>query len=61
MNQFEIGEVVHLKSGGPLMTVHSIGDYSPTGPNPGVLCVWFNEQKKFEDVFDPRALEIYHD
>lgn len=57
MNQLEIGDVVQLKSGGPLMTVHSIGDYSPTGPNPGMLCVWFVERKRVEDVFDPRALE----
>ncbi len=61
MNPFEIGEVVQLKSGGPLMTIHSIGDYSPTGPNPGLLCVWFDDKKKVEDVFDPRAVERYRD
>jgi uncharacterized protein YodC (DUF2158 family) len=61
MNPFEIGEVVQLKSGGPLMTVHSIGDYSPTGPNPGLLCVWFDDKKKVDDVFDPRAVDRYQD
>jgi len=61
MKEFEIGEVVQLKSGGPLMTVQSMGDYSPTGPNPGVLCVWFDQLKKVEDVFDPRVLERYSD
>jgi uncharacterized protein YodC (DUF2158 family) len=57
MNQFQIGDVVVLKSGGPLMTVHGIGDYSPTGPNPGLLCVWFDDKKKVEEVFDPRAVQ----
>ena len=61
MKEFEIGEVVKLKSGGPLMTVQSMGDYSPTGPNPGVICVWFDQLKKVEDVFDPRVLEPYSD
>jgi uncharacterized protein YodC (DUF2158 family) len=61
MNPFEIGEIVQLKSGGPLMTVHSIGDYSPTGPNPGLLCVWFDDKKKVDDVFDPRAVDRYQD
>jgi uncharacterized protein YodC (DUF2158 family) len=61
MNDFKVGDVVQLKSGGPLMTVHSIGDYSPTGPNPGLLCVWFDGNKKVEDIFDPRAVEPYRD
>lgn len=59
MSNFNVGDVVQLKSGGPLMTVHSIGDYSPTGPNPGLLCVWFDGNKKVEDIFDPRAVEPF--
>ncbi len=61
MSNFNVGDVVQLKSGGPLMTVHYIGDYSPTGPNPGLLCVWFDNANKVEDVFDPRAVEHYRD
>jgi len=61
MSNFNVGDVVQLKSGGPLMTVHNIGDYSPTGPNPGLLCVWFDNAKKVQDVFDPRAVEHYRD
>lgn len=57
--QFEIGDVVILKSGGPAMTVHNIGDYSPMGPNPGLLCVWFDNSKKLEDVFTPKAVEHF--
>jgi uncharacterized protein YodC (DUF2158 family) len=59
MNQFAIGDVVILRSGGPMMTIHNIGDYSPVGPNPGLLCVWFDNGKKEEDVFHPNAVELY--
>ena len=59
MAQFKIGDVVILKSGGPPMTVHNIGDYSPMGPNPGLLCVWFDGAKKVEDVFHVNAVESY--
>jgi hypothetical protein len=33
------------------MTVQNIGDYGPTGPALGALCVWFNNGKKEQDVF----------
>lgn len=56
--KFKIGDTVRLKSGGPLMTVHTIGDYSASrGINPGLLCVWFDNSKKIEDVFHPDAVE----
>lgn len=47
----QVGDVVVLKSGGPPMTIQNIGDYGPTGPALGALCVWFNNGKKEEDVF----------
>jgi uncharacterized protein YodC (DUF2158 family) len=56
MDNFEIGSVVRLKSGGPLMTVHDIDDYSP-GPNPGLLCVWFVDSKRVQEVFHPKTVE----
>jgi uncharacterized protein YodC (DUF2158 family) len=59
MQNLKIGDVVILKSGGPPMTIHNIGDYSPMGPNPGVLCVWFDNSKKVEDVFNPATLELF--
>lgn len=59
MKNFNIGDVVILKSGGPPMTVHNIGEYPASGLNPGVLCVWFSERQKLEDVFHPNTLEIY--
>lgn len=55
----KIGDVVLLKSGGPLMTVHNIGNYTSQGLNPGILCVWFDQAKKVEDVFHPDAIEKY--
>ncbi len=57
--QHKIGDVVILKSGGPPMTVHDIGDYTSRGLNPGVLCVWFDGSKRIEEVFHPDTLEAY--
>jgi uncharacterized protein YodC (DUF2158 family) len=57
--QHKIGDVVILKSGGPRMTVHDIGDYTNRGLQVGVLCVWFDGSKKVEDVFHPETIEHY--
>ena len=35
--QLKIGDVVMLKSGGPAMTVHNIGEYPMQGLDLGVL------------------------
>jgi uncharacterized protein YodC (DUF2158 family) len=61
MDDFKVGDVVVLKSGGPLMTIHNIRDVSPNDPNPGLSCIWFDNFKKVEDVFDARAVEHYRD
>lgn len=58
-NEFQIGHVVQLKSGGPVMTVQDVGDFSPMGPNPGVLCVWFDDKKRDEKIFHPDTLVAY--
>ena len=57
----QVGDVVVLKSGGPPMTVQGIGDYGPTGPSLGALCVWFNNGKKEEDVFAIAGLARHTD
>lgn len=53
------GDVVKLKSGGPLMTIEDIGDYSPFGVNgtDQAKCIWFEKTKKLEGVFELETLE----
>jgi uncharacterized protein YodC (DUF2158 family) len=49
------GDVVQLKSGGPLMTVKSVGD------NYGTLtawCVWFEGTKKMEGAFPVITIQL---
>jgi len=64
MTEFQIGDVVNLKSGGPSMTISNIGNYSggfSMGPENGALCIWFEKEKKLESVFDIRVLMKYED
>ncbi|BBD98875.1 DUF2158 domain-containing protein [Sphingobium amiense] len=57
---FEPGDVVRLKSGGPLMTVEQVGTAAMTGEDT-VWCVWFekigNRQARQEATFRPSSLE----
>ncbi len=53
--EFRKGDVVKLKSGGPLMTVSNIGEYLGEQK---VWCVWFEKTKKFEETFAPEVLAI---
>lgn len=55
---FKPGDQVQLKSGGPVMTVENVGDYSP-GPNPGVVCIWFSNMEVMTRVFSPETLDHY--
>jgi len=62
MNDIRKGSKVILKSGGPIMTVQNIGDYSVSGGTKnGALCIWFDGNKPMEKVFDIEAIEIYKD
>jgi uncharacterized protein YodC (DUF2158 family) len=54
--EFQKGDVVVLKSGGPKMTVSNTGD-SAFGGGYKVWCVWFEKTKKFEDTFEPEVLK----
>ncbi len=57
MAQFEKGDEVRLKSGGPVMTVQDIGDFLfGASIEDGVLCVWFEEKEVKEKVFDRTTL-----
>lgn len=60
MDEIKKGDEVKLKSGGPVMTVRDVGDYSfGAGIEDGVLCVWFEGAKPQEKVFD-RATLVKH-
>jgi uncharacterized protein YodC (DUF2158 family) len=57
---FEAGELVRLKSGGPLMTVEQVAKRDMTDREE-VWCVWFekvgNKQVVQRDTFVPALLE----
>lgn len=59
MADFNIGDVVMLKSGGPRMTVENAGNNANTG-QPFVSCTWFNMTSKGSEKvtksFTPEAL-----
>jgi len=57
MIEFELGEVVRLKSGGPKMTVTSL-DEGSLGSGPEVWCEWFDDKTKVQSGgFAPTSLE----
>jgi len=51
MAEIKKGDVVRLKSGGPNMTVSSIGQKSGN-----VTCQWFMDDKLESGVFSPESL-----
>jgi len=53
MAQFNVGDVVRLKSGGPRMTI----DRQNVGSNSeNVVCLWFDGTKRTEGAFHPQTL-----
>lgn len=50
------GDQVQLKSGGPVMTIESIGSYNGVQK---ALCIWFDGAKKSSDVFALPTLEKF--
>lgn len=55
----KVGDEVCLNSGGLVMTVVRIGDFSEQGYPSGVLCVWFVNDKKEQDIFAPETLRRF--
>lgn len=47
---FKPGDVVQLKSGGPIMTVADVSGGS-------ILCIWIEKNKTFREPFPPIVLE----
>jgi uncharacterized protein YodC (DUF2158 family) len=48
-NQFNVGDVVQLKSGGPAMTIQSITEGM-------AFCIWFDGKKKEQSAFELKTL-----
>lgn len=55
MSAFKVGDLVQLKSGGPVMTIKEISAEN------GVLCVWFQDVKLVSDNFLQETLEIFEE
>ena len=53
---FKPGDVVQLRSGGPVMTVESIGSMMD---DESVNCVWFEKTKQMHGSFKAPALQHY--
>jgi uncharacterized protein YodC (DUF2158 family) len=59
MPLFKSGDLVMLKSGGPVMTVDTVNtDIFDDDKMTGVLCAWFVGQKLERVRFDHRAIEL---
>jgi uncharacterized protein YodC (DUF2158 family) len=56
--EIKAGDVVMLKSGGPTMTVSSVGDYYGTM---SAWCVWFDGRKQSTGTFPLTSLRIESD
>jgi uncharacterized protein YodC (DUF2158 family) len=53
-NEFNVGDLVMLKTGGPHMTVEGIGSALD---EKAVNCVWFDASKRIRESFDAAVLE----
>lgn len=50
---FKIGDLVRLKSGGPIMTINYVKDYEENE----CICIWFNDKKEvLSRSFNPTTL-----
>jgi uncharacterized protein YodC (DUF2158 family) len=57
--ELHVGDVVTLKSGGPKMTIATIGAFPTIGIEQGAECVWFEKDESKTKVFDLRVLVIW--
>lgn len=53
MSDLKSGDTVMLKSGGPIMTIDTVGDY---GGVKKALCQWFEKQKLENGMFPLTSL-----
>jgi len=52
MNEFKIGDVVQLKSGGPLMTIENFDEDNKA------CCVWFIDNKQQYGLFEIKTIKV---
>ncbi len=57
LNKFEVGDVVRLKSGGPLMTVNQLWRRGSDFKLNEVECKWFEKTELHTDHFVTSTLE----
>lgn len=57
MADLKSGDVVQLKSGGPLMTIDEIGKFGYDDRDKA-KCIWFDGKKKYEELFTLESLEL---
>lgn len=51
-HEFEVGDVVQLKSGGPKMTIDTIAKFGMGSTHDQAKCVWFEGTKRMEGLFE---------
>jgi uncharacterized protein YodC (DUF2158 family) len=56
-DEFKPGDLVRLKSGGPVMTVDEVGE--DNSKKPTVYCVWQEGSKKFTNDYPPHTLQLW--
>jgi uncharacterized protein YodC (DUF2158 family) len=52
LNDFQVGDVVELKSGGPSMTIEEIGNFHAWEAEDQAKCVWFEKTTRKEGIFE---------
>jgi uncharacterized protein YodC (DUF2158 family) len=57
VEQFKVGDTVRLKSGGPVMTITDIDEYSGFSGK-SANCKWFVNSGVKEDVFPLDTIEV---
>ena len=55
MTKYKVGDVVQLKSGGPLMTISSLPNLAMEKTDYG--CTWFNGKKRESARFEEEILQ----
>ncbi|EHN8758651.1 YodC family protein [Klebsiella oxytoca] len=61
MSNYNVGDKVRLKSGGPVMTVHELDVRHPPIYRGNMRCQWFAGKKLEEGYFPDESLEAIGD